>query len=157
MKKGLVVALTGICSFGIGFFLGGKMLVGMINEYKSGMKRNSANMMVFNNWIEFIYNGGHIDEYLNDNNYSRVMIYGNGYIGKRLKQALEKTSIEVIAVMDKKDSNSQGGIILGINDEIPNVDCIIITPIFYYDEIYDMLQKKTKVPVFSIEKLYERR
>ena len=34
MKKRIMTCFTGIVSFGFGFFLGGKMLVGMINDYK---------------------------------------------------------------------------------------------------------------------------
>lgn len=154
MKKGLIVSITGVCSFGIGFFFGGKMLVGMINDSKRGMKRSSANMLVFHDWIEFIYNGGHIDKYLNDNDYSKVMIYGGGYVGRRLKQALENANIEVTAVMDKMNANGQDGAMLGVDDKVPDVDCIIITPVSYYDEIYNMLQKRTKIPVISIEKLW---
>lgn len=154
MKKREAVVLTGICSFALGFFLGGKMLVGMINDYKMRMKRNNANMMIFHDWLEFLYNDGRIDKYFHDNAYRKVIIYGNGYVGKRLRQALEKTDIEVAAIMDKKNSSEEGDIVIGVDDAIPDVDCIIITPVLYYDEIYNMMQEKTGVPIISIEEVW---
>lgn len=139
----------------IGFFLGGKMLVGMINDYKKRMERNCSNMMLFNNWLEFLYSGGSIEQYFHDNGYKRIMIYGNGYIGKRLVQALADSDIEVAAVMDKSASAEENGTVIGTDSKIPDVDCIVITPIYFYDDILDMLQEKTNVPVVSMQTVIE--
>ena len=54
MKKGYAICFTGAISFVTGFFLGGKALVGMINDYKRRMERNASNMMLFNDWREFL-------------------------------------------------------------------------------------------------------
>ena len=155
MKKGFITCFMGVASFGLGFFLGGKMLVKMINDYKIRMNRNLSNMMVLNDWLDFLYSGGNAVEYFQKHEYGKIVIYGNGYIGKRLRQALSETDIEVAAVMDKMASSDESGVI-GVDDEIPNVDCIVITPVFYYDEIVDMLQKKTTVPVISIQSIWEK-
>lgn len=79
------------------------------------------------------------------------MVYGNGIIGAKLIKALEKTEIEVVAVMDKVSSSDEEGTVLGINSEMPKVDCIVVTPVFYYDEIYRMLRNKTGVPLVSMQ------
>ena len=155
MKKGIITGLINIVSFVVGIILGGKMLVGMINDYKMRMQRNLSNMMLFNNWLEFIYSGGSIDQYFHNHGYKKIMIYGNGYIGKRLYQALEKTDIDVVAIMDKMNCSDAERILIGVDSKIPDIDCVIITPIFYHNEIYDMLRKKIKVPTISIEALWE--
>ena len=155
MKKGICALLMG-AAFGTGFFLGGKTLVGMVNDYKMRMNRNLSNMILLNDWLDFIYSGGRIDEYFHVHKYNKVMIYGNGYIGVRLSQALARTDIDVIAVMDKTDSSNGDGGVIGIDSQIPEVDCIVITPIFYYDEIFRMLQKKTDIPIVSIQTIMEK-
>ena len=43
------------------------------------------------------------------------MIYGNGYIGKRLQQALIQTDIEVAAVMDKAALPNEDGLVIGLD------------------------------------------
>lgn len=155
MKNKIVVCLTGVLSFGAGFFLGGKMLVNMINDYKTRMQRNLSNMMLFNSWLEFIYSGGSIDQYFHNHGYKKIMIYGNGYIGKRLSQALLGTDIEVVAVMDKEVSSDKEKLVIGVDSTIPDVDCIVVTPVFFFDTIYDMLMQKTSIPAISMQTIIE--
>lgn len=155
MKKGIWALLIG-GAFGTGFFLGGKTLVGMVNDYKMRMNRNLSNMMLLNDWLDFIYSGGSVDEYFHAHGYNKVMIYGNGYIGARLSQALAGTDIDVIAVMDKAASSNRDGEVIGVSSKIPEVDCIVITPTFYYDEIFHMLRGKTDIPIVSIQTIMEK-
>lgn len=156
MKKGIATGLVGIISFGIGIILGGKMLVSMINDYKKRMERNHSNMMLFNDWLEFIYSGGSIEQYFHNHGYKKIMVYGNGYIGKRLRQALTDTDIDVVAVMDKAASSDGTDMVIGVDSLIPDVDCIVVTPIFFFDTIYDMLREKTNIPVISIQRVIEK-
>lgn len=158
MKNRYAMCVTGAVSFVTGFFLGGKALVGMINDYKMRMERNSSNMMLLNDWMEFLYAGGSIEQYFQKHGYKRVMIYGNGYIGQRLFQALEGTDIEVAAIMDRANSSDSEaeGILIGVDSEIPEIDCVVVTPVFCFDEIYQMLNGKTGKPVISIDELWQR-
>lgn len=132
------------------------MLVGMINEYKNGMDRNAANMAVMNQWLNFLYGGGEIGQFFKEHGYNRIMVYGNGNVGKRLCQALEGTGVEVAAIMDRAAPEAEGGKVIGLDSDIPKVDCIVITPAFYYDEIYAFIRSKTGIPVVSMEKLIGR-
>lgn len=151
-----MTCFTGIVSFGFGFFLGGKMLVGMINDYKLRMEHNLSNMMLLNDWLEFLYSGGELTQYFQEHQYNQVMIYGNGYIGKRLCQALAKTEIKVTAIMDKiASSNSEE--VIGVDAKIPDADCIVVTPMFYYNEIFAMLREKTEKPIIPIQSIWEDR
>ena len=73
MKKRIMTCFTGIVSFGFGFFLGGKMLVGMINDYKLRMEHNLSNMMLLNDWLEFLYSGGELTQYFQEHQYHHIM------------------------------------------------------------------------------------
>ena len=132
-----------------GFYLGGKCLVSIINEQKTRADRNSANMYLFSDWLAFLYSGDHIEEYFHKKGFQKIMIYGNGFIGARLVQALQKTDVEIVAVMDKAACSGVDGVI-GTDSDIPDSDCIIVTPVFYYEEIYDMLKERTNIPIVSI-------
>lgn len=157
MKKSRYRFIICSLSFGIGFFLGGKMLVNMINDYKFRMKRNFSNMLLFNDWLHFIYSGGDIEKYFMCYNYNKIIIYGNGYAGKILLEALSESEIEVVAIMDKKiTSLDEKEGMIGINTKIPDADCIVVTPVFYYEEIYNELLKKTDIPIISIRNIIEK-
>lgn len=156
MKKKMIPGLVSIVSFVWGFFLGGKVLVGMVNDYKRRMKRNLSNMMLFNDWLDFLYSGGKIEQYFHNQGYKRIMIYGNGHIGKRLRQALDQTDIEVVAVMDKVIPAEAKELVIGIDSAVPDIDCIIVTPVFFYDEISAMLEEKTNVPIVSLQIVIEK-
>ena len=157
MKNKGLTSFVGIASFGTGFVFGGKALVSMINDYKRRMERNLSNYQLLNDWMEFLYAGGVIEQYFYDHGYKRILIYGNGDIGQRLYQALERTDINVVAIMDKSHSSKSAGILIGVNSEMPEVDCIVITPVFYFDEIHHTLREKTQQPVISIEELWKDR
>lgn len=159
MKNRCAICVTGIASFVSGFFLGGKALVGMINDYKRRMERNASNMMLFNDWMEFLYAGGSIGQYFHAHGYKKIMIYGNGYIGQRLFQALEGTDVEVAAIMDQANSSGSDteGILIGVDSEIPDIDCVVVTPVTYFDEIYHMLREKMGQPIISVEELWQNR
>lgn len=156
MRKGIVTGCVGAVSFAAGFILGGKVLVNLINDYKKRMKRNFSNMTLFSDWLDYLYSGNSIEQYFHNHGYKKVLIYGNGYIGKRLSQALEKTDIEVAAIMDKAASSEDGSDIIGTDSKMPDVDCVVVTPTFFYDEIYNMLREKTDVPIISMQSVVER-
>lgn len=155
MKKKVSALLLGIASFGTGFFLGGKQLVKMINDYKMRMERNQLNMMAFNNWLDYIYAGGNLEQYFHNRGYREIIIYGNGYIGTRLMQALQGTDIKIAAVMDKENSSAANEMMINCDAEIPEADCIVITPVFYDREIRAVLQKRTEMPIISVNEIWQ--
>lgn len=157
MKKVVISLITGFVSFIGGFYFGGKSLVNVINNYKMRADRNLSNMVVLNDWLDYIYSGGKVEDFFQEHSYKKIMIYGNGYIGARLSQALRKTNIEVTAIMDRDGKTDTEGAVIGIDTEIPDVDCIIITPVYFYDEILTVLASKTQVPMISVKELFTRR
>lgn len=151
-KRYLLTAGAGL--FLSGFYLGGKCLVSMINNEKTRADRNSANMHLFNDWLTFLYADGQMEVYFHKNGFHRIMIYGFGLIGARLTQALQKTDIEIVAVMDKAAYSGVDGVI-GTEADIPDCDCIVVTPVFYYEEICSMLKERTNIPVVSVRDIWK--
>lgn len=157
MRSKSTIFLAGTLSFVAGFYLGGKTLVGMINNYKMQAERNLSNMMLLHDWMEFLQAGGRIEQYFHEHGYKSVMIYGNGYVGQRLFEALKQSDVGVAAIMDQTNASDADpeGILIGVDSVIPDVDCIVITPVFYFDQIYQKLEAKTGQPIISIEELWK--
>lgn len=149
--------LIGAISFAVGFFLGGKALVGMINDFKMRMERNLSNMLLFHDWLEFLYSGGCIEQYFHRHGYKKILIYGNGYVGQRLFHALKQTDIEVVGIMDQMNSSDLDAqeMLIGLDSKIPDIDCVVVTPMFYYNEICQVMQKKTQCPVIAVDVLWK--
>ena len=55
------------------------------------------------------------------------------------------------------DSRKQGNIkeipVLGLDDEFPEVDVIIVSVVFEFDNIAKDLKKRTHIPVWSLEEI----
>lgn len=93
--------------------------------------------------------------------YSTIAIYGNGEIGSRLIETLINTSIEIKCVIEKKANdiqmeNESGIKVVGIDDisEYSQVDVIIVTPVFDYENIASELSKTgCRAEIISIEDL----
>ena len=60
--------------------------------------------------------------------------------------AIDKNSDKIFASID----------VLSPDDSLPEVDAVIVTPIFFFDEIEEVLVTKTEADILSIEDiLYE--
>ncbi|SCY09201.1 Glycosyltransferase WbsX [Lachnospiraceae bacterium XBB2008] len=85
-----------------------------------------------------------------------VAIYGMGQVGRHLAIELEKKGMTIEYVIDKNLNIQVSYPLYSINDELPVVDAIIVTPIWDYDTIHDALSDKMEVRVLSVlELIYE--
>ena len=87
--------------------------------------------------------------------YYRVIIYGIGEIGELVYKELRKS--EKISVVCGIDQNSnlylEGLEIKGIDDIPINADVIVVTPVFAFEEIQEILRKKTNLNIVSLEEI----
>ena len=74
------------------------------------------------------------------------------YVGRSLYRELENSDVIVKYAIDKKASQMNSEInIISPDEELPEVDIIIVTSIYYFNEIYNYLDSKTDIPVVSFE------
>lgn len=81
--------------------------------------------------------------YFEDNLINNVAIYGLGAIGKRLYEELSQQSIDVVYGIDKNAEkiHLDGLEIKTLDDELPDVDTVVVTPISFYEIEKDIYQK----------------
>ncbi len=123
-----------------------------LEDYKKKTNKFKGYYNILNQWLIIRNQGKSIEDYFKENNYMTVAIYGMGGIGQRVYEELEKTDVDVKYVIDKSLINSRLKV-FDINDELPYVDVIIVTPIFAFDDIEKELSKKVSYPIVSIEEL----
>lgn len=97
-----------------------------------------------------------IEQYLIDKGIKSVLIYGMGYIGDRLIVELEGTSIKIAGVIDihadQKDCNHE---LFFPEDEFPQIDAIIITPVYLFDSLNEYYKNKGILSISLEDVFYE--
>lgn len=121
--------------------------------YTEAAKRR-AYCRIYDKWMALMEDGISLDTYFIKHGIRTIVIYGYMALGKHLYEQLRASSVEIIAIMDKR-----GGIrhqelpVYSLEDKIPECDAIIVTPVYDYGEILSDLQKKTNVKIISLEQV----
>ncbi|MDE6567099.1 MAG: hypothetical protein K2K70_05140 [Lachnospiraceae bacterium] len=114
-------------------------------------------MHVLNQWLASQQVGADISKYFRENQYHTIAIYGMSYLGERLLAALRGTDIEVKYCIDKRAEKLSGTeTVMSMEDELPKVDAIIVTAVYFFDEIEDELSEKVDCPIISLEDVVKR-
>lgn len=107
---------------------------------------------ILNQWLELKQDGISLVQYFEENNYRTVAIYGMKELGERLYEELRLSQIEVKYAIDRNADNIHAELeVIHPDEELPDVDVIVVTASFYYDDIEDALQKKTNCKIVSLE------
>lgn len=116
-----------------------------INKFK-----NYYNML--NEWLYLKQNGTSLDTYFKKNDYNSIAIYGMGEMGNRLYDELKQSDIEVKYVIDKNATSVYSELeVLDPEEEFPEVDAIVVTATFAFDEIENSIENKVNCPIVSLE------
>lgn len=112
---------------------------------------------VLNQWLEVRQSGKTLKEYFDRQNYKTVAIYGMKELGERLYDELKDSGIEVCYIIDKKAGSVYADVeVVPPEADLEPVDVIVVTAIFYFDEIEEMLSTKGDYSIVSLEDiLYE--
>ena len=110
-------------------------------------------MQMLNRWIRNKNEGKNIAEYLLANGYEQVAIYGLGFVGESLYDELKHTDVEVKYAIDNNADNLvyENLTIIKPTKNMEHVDVIIVTAVYFYDDIEDMLRTITGDKVISLE------
>lgn len=102
-------------------------------------------------WKKLNKQGIYVDSFLKLKNIRSVAIYGMGYVGMALTEELQGQYMEVKYGIDKNILDNEYLPILRPQDELKEVDAIIVTVISEYESIENLLKKKIKCQIFSLE------
>lgn len=155
MKKGIVGAAIFVVGVATGALVMNRM-VSVTNEEKAvKADRLKSYYGILNQWLKIKHEGKSFADFFERSGYHNVAIYGMGEIGNRLYEELtELENINVLYSIDKKPAKTFSKIeVYGVDQKLPSVDVIIITPIFAIEEIEDAIKENNDYPIISIEDL----
>lgn len=102
--------------------------------------RNRQRYELSYQWLENCLEGISSQDYLKRENIKKIAIYGMGDFGEVLLKELEASDISVAYIIDKELQKNRVGAeipFVQANEVIGQecVDAIVITPVYYFDEI----------------------
>lgn len=126
-------------------------------EMQKNLQKSILFYWVLTRWMDLKIRGGSTAELLKKLGYSRIAVYGYAEMGQLLCRELKDTEVDVVYVIDKKvkDTKIKNLPIYFPQNDLPIVDVIVVTAIYYFDEIQkELLQMKCK-NVVSLRTLLE--
>lgn len=81
-----------------------------------------------------------------------IAVYGMAELGRYLISELRTSAINIRYGIDRRAEILKAEVpILTIEDELPEVDVVVVTAVFYYDQIAEGLLNRIECPVVSLE------
>ena len=110
--------------------------------------------IVLHQWMLLRENSVSIGEYLYQKGIHKVAIYGMGMLGLHLVKELENSPVEIHCGIDRAaEELHQTFPLVTPGEPIGEVDAIIVTPVYAFDEIYTTLQTKYHSKILSLMEL----
>lgn len=107
-------------------------------------------------WLKLSSKNKTIASYLLERKYNRIVVYGASYLGECLITELQNSKIEIAYVLDRKIKGVVCGKQVYTPDcELQNADAIIVTPVTFFEEIYQDLSTRTSMPIISLQTIIE--
>lgn len=111
---------------------------------------------VLDQWLTGYRAGLRVEHFFQKYKYETIAIYGMGILGRQLRDELKGSDIKILYYMDRAVILREMGIKkVSVNDELPEVDAIVVTATKDFDEIYDVLRKKTAAAIVNVGEIFE--
>ena len=80
-----------------------------------------------------------------------IIIYGLGKMANHLMEDIKESDINVVCAIDIGAINKYSHFpVITLDEEIPDADCIVVTPVHEAEAIKESLKNRTSVPVLSL-------
>lgn len=157
MKKGIISVLSAMAGAIVGGGIVGKIIGDSTQKAQTMSDKHLSLFLMMNQWVAIKQEGKNLADYFRKNNYSSLAIYGMSYAGERLLEELRNSNIQVKYGIDKNAAGIYSDIkLVTMEDKLDEVDAIVVTSIFFFDEIEQELSKRVDCPIISLEDiLYE--
>lgn len=107
-------------------------------------------------WLEERDKGRVLHTYFEERNFYKIAIYGMAELGRLLYEELKETNIEVVYCIDIKAERLNLGMPIVKPEKVKkNVDAIVITPIYHFSGIFDLLNERldSAIPILGLDEI----
>lgn len=127
----------------------------VIDEHKEKADLNKyANYyFLLDFWMQALERGKRIEQFLNLNGYQHIAIYGSSGLGEHLKTQIVNTNISIEYSIDRLVVDVCGKHLKDCYEILPNVDAIIVTPVYDFFSIKSELAQYISCKIVSLEEV----
>lgn len=108
---------------------------------------------MLNQWLMLKQEGRSLEKYFVDNGYKTVAIYGMGEMGNRLYDELkDSTEVTMKYAVDQNAASTYSEMdVIDKDEDYEEVDVMVVTATFAFDDIAEELSEKVDFPIVSLE------
>ena len=107
-------------------------------------------------WNSLHIKGKTLGHYFKRKNIHTIAVYGYGIIGDKVIKELQEDNIQVAYVIDKDPKYQNTKLTTySLEDDWPHVELIIVTPIFAYEEIKQLLLSRNIKNIVSVDEIFD--
>ena len=125
----------------------------MMGNIAKELEKTQLYYQIMNIWFSQIQKGKSLIPYILRKGYRRVAIYGMAELGERLYYELINGGVEISFVVDQSPYVLGEFNLISPTDRITDVDVVIVTPEYYFDEIVKTLSVDEKTPIIALSTL----
>lgn len=152
MKKGMVAVISAALGFIAGSIGQGYLTNKQLDKRDKKVNKFKSYYNMLNQWLVLKQDGKSLEEYFANNEVKTIAIYGMGEMGNRLLDELKDSGVEVKYGIDKQADYTYADInMVSPDEELDEVDAVVVTAIFAFDEISEELGKNMSCPILSLE------
>lgn len=133
----------------------------ILDYYNKGtvieLEKLRINTEVMNRWLFLKSRGIGISDFLVKKGWKKVVIYGGAQLGERIYDELTETGIEILYIIDQNPDAVNLKNLVNVYsleeewNETP--DIMIVTPVYYFNEIKEQIKGSIKCPIVSIKEI----
>lgn len=114
---------------------------------------------LFDSWFNAREENRKVGDLLLSHGFKTIAIYGMGKVGKHFAFELKDSGVSIKYILDQKSPRNEMNEIpvYEVDDTLPVVDAIVVTPVFDFESIKQQLEKCCKWPIISLSEIFEWR
>lgn len=153
-KMTVIIGSAGVFGVISGYILQKRKYMKLIRSYRELADKHKDILVLLDQWLEKRQNNIVLVDYFKRYNYKNIAVYGMSFVGRRLVNELKDSDINIKYVVDKNANYIHTDLkVYRMEDDLPAVDAIIVTPITYFSTIKEELKGKLNCPIISAEDL----
>lgn len=152
MRKGTIAVLSTIVGAAMGAVTVGKIQGNTIEQKAEKVDKFKTYYDMLNQWLILKQEGKSLERFFLSKGYKTIAIYGMGEMGNRLYKELKGTNVEVKYAIDKAAGTTYAEIdVFTIEDKLPEIDAVIVSAVFAFEEIEGELESILDCPILSLK------
>ena len=108
-------------------------------------------------WMILREKGISVKQYFASQGIKNIIIYGMGKMTRHLLEDLKDSDVNIVCAIDRGAFEMNGDFpIISGETEIPEADCIIVTPVYDAEVIKQSLERKSSVTILSLSEVVDK-